>query len=102
MRAEDMGIPQGDDMENVIQFGDSWDNAWSMEVDLEAIAADAGKRKYDKENKVYYVDLPMKNAKKIVDLIIMYAKPDDIEKCNEYFAVNKKLFEYLEKKRGRA
>ena len=99
MRAEDIGIPRGDDMENELQFGDSWDNAWSMEVDLEAIAADAGKRKYDKENKVYYVDLPMKNAKKIVDLIIRYAHKDDLEVVDRYLRSNCKLYKYWVEKR---
>lgn len=84
--------------DNLIRIENYYDD-WVMEFDLKTIAEDAGKRKYDKKDKKYYVDLPIKNAKKIIDLIWRYGRDDDILKMDELFQCNQKLYKYLEDKR---
>ena len=92
-------------MENLIQLSDYYEG-WSMELDLEEIANSFGVKNYEeyydpetkKTKRSYYTLLPLKNAKKMIDLIMRYGSDEDREKADDYFKRNAKLYSYWREK----
>lgn len=92
-------------MENLIQLSDYYEG-WSMELDLEEIANSFGVKNYEeyydpetnKTKRSYYTLLPLKNAKRMIDLIIRYGSDEDCEKADDYFRKNAKLYRYWKEK----
>jgi len=88
-------------MNSVIRLGDfNWNEDWRMEIDIKELARDAGKKVYDEEEKRYCVDIPIGNAKKILDLILRYGDMIALQTTDEYIKQNKKLNKYWCEKRG--
>ena len=75
---------------------DAW---WEMEVDLDLIAADAGRKVREKVKdwdgrliEVVHVVYPLPRARKLIDLILEHGTDDDIEKADRCFGRNQKLY----------
>ena len=75
---------------------DAW---WEMEVDLDLIAADAGRKVKEKVKdwdgewiETVHVVYPLPRARKLIDLILDYGTDDDIEKADRCFGRNQKLY----------
>lgn len=85
---------------------DAW---WEMEVDLDMIAADAGRKVKEKVKdwdgmwtEMVHVVYPLPRARKLIDLILEHGTDDDIEKADRCFGRNQKLYRiWREKLRGK-
>lgn len=84
-------------MENIVLISnkDRFDNTrWSMEIDLQAIADNAGRRVQDNYNGGFYGDYPIPRAKKLLKLIKEYGSDEDLEKVGKYMKSNARLAKY--------
>lgn len=79
-------------------YGDVDGEMWTMNLDLGAIANDAGRREkerwqdaFDRWHDSYFVVLPIPQARKILKLIARWGRDDDFQKCDEVFKKNDKL-----------
>lgn len=93
--------------EHIIKIENPWEH-WHMTIDLKELAASAGVRKKEpdgiyKDPKTgeievykgsYYIDYTMAKAKKLLKLIRAYGTEKDFKACDQYLAVNKKLYKY--------
>lgn len=80
--------------------GSGYGSSWSIYLDLEKITEAAGVKR-----KVSYIhtttgrmisetvcDLPLTQARKLVQLILRYAEEDEIKQIDEIFSKNQKLY----------
>ena len=82
---------------------------WTMTIDLDEVAAEAGVRKRERWQDVdgswhysAFVEYTLARARKLINLILEYASEEDIRKVDEafYFYANEKLYRIWKEKSG--
>ena len=92
-----------------LTFGESSSGqSWSMTLDLEEIAREAGVRKRvtwkDPATGTWYKEdctpIPLPRARRIINLILRYAEPEDLDAVDKAFRENEKLYKIWKEKLG--
>ena len=94
--------------DNILTIGDSdFGTRWKMTLDLNVITKEAGVLKRqtwkDPETGVWYKEahilLPFPHARKIINLILQYATVCEVDRIEEIFRENPKLYKIWKEKR---
>lgn len=94
--------------DNILTIGDSdFGHHWTMTLDLNVIAKDCGVLKKetwkDPETGVWYKEshilLTMNQARKIINMILEYATVCEVDKIDEIFRKNRRLYKIWREKR---
>lgn len=70
-----------------------WDSQWTMDIDLDDVAHNAGRRTKDNDGCIYTV-YPIPRAKKLLKLIRKYGTEEDFEKVTAAMKNNDRLSDY--------
>ena len=95
--------------DNILKIGSvDFNQSWSMTLDLNVIAKEAGVKKKetawtDPKTGVRYegytfVMLPLPQARRIINMILQYATICELEKVDEIFRKNPKLYKIWKEK----